>query len=219
MFDAIRSKNRFFMFALLAVIVLTFVLTGAFSFSQFLSADTSIAKVGPERISQQDLDLAFRERLDRMRQMLGDKFDARLFDTPQARAGTLDSLLSERALKLEIQRSRLLVSDHKVQEAIGSTPAFQQGGRFDYDTYKTLLTSRGMTEGSFEADVRGDLARQSLIEAIADSAVLPKSVSDRLWQLQHEKREVRQLAFRPDAYLAKVEISDEAIRADYEKNK
>jgi peptidyl-prolyl cis-trans isomerase D len=57
------------------------------------------------------------------------------------------------------------------------------------------------------------------MEAVAESAVLPKSVSDRLWQLQHEKREVRELAFRPDAYLGKVQIGDEAIQADYEKNK
>ncbi|HEX4584834.1 MAG TPA: SurA N-terminal domain-containing protein [Burkholderiaceae bacterium] len=220
MFDSIRSRHRFFTIAVMMLFVIpTFIATGVYSYNQFLATDTSIAKIGSERISQQDLDLALRERLDRMRQMLGDKFDARLFDTPQARAATLDSLLSERALKLEIQRSRLLVSDHKVQEAIGSTPAFQQAGRFDYDTYKTLLTSRGMSEGSFEADVRGDLARQSLMEAVAESAVLPKSVSDRLWQLQHEKREVRELAFRPDAYLGKVQIGDEAIQADYEKNK
>jgi peptidyl-prolyl cis-trans isomerase D len=219
MFDSIRSRHRLFTMLTMGVIVMTFVLTGVYGFSQFLASDTSIAKVGPERISQQDLDLAMRERLERMSQQFGANFDARMFDTPQARAATLDSLLSERALKLEIHRSRLLVSDHKLQEVIGSTAAFQQAGHFDYDIYKTLLASRGMNEGSFEADVRGDLARQTLMGAVADSAILPKSVSDRLWQLQHEKREVRELAFRLEAYMAKAEVSDEAIRADYEKNK
>ncbi len=220
MFDSIRSRHRFFTIAVMMLFVIpTFIATGVYSYNQFLATDTSIARVGSERISQQDLDLAFRERLERMAQMLGANFDARTFDTPQARAATLDSLLSERALKLEIQRSRLLVTDHKLQDVIGSTPAFQQGGRFDYDTYKTLLASRGMNERSFEVDLRNDLARQALLGAVADSAVLPKTVSDRLWQLQHEKREVRQLVFRPDAYLDKAVISDEAIRADYEKNK
>ena len=220
MFDSIRSRHRFFTIAVMMLFVIpTFIATGVYSYNQFLATDTSIAKVGSERISQQDLDLAFRERLERMAQMLGANFDARTFDTPQARAATLDSLLSERALKLEIQRSRLLVTDHKLQDVIGSTPAFQQSGRFDYDTYKTLLASRGLSERSFEADVRTDLARQALIGAVADSAVLPKTVSDRLWQLQHEKREVRVLAFRPDAYFDKVQVGDDAIRADYEKNK
>ena len=218
MFDAIRSRNRAIMIGLMIVVAVMFVLSFGYS-RQFQATDTSIAQVGSERISQQDLDLAFRERLERMAQMLGANFDARTFDTPQARAATLDSLLSERALKLEIERSHLLISDHKLQDVIGSTPAFQQGGHFDYDTYKTLLASRGMNERSFESDVRSDLARQSLVGAISDSAVLPKTVSERLWQLQHEKREVRELAFRPEAYLDKVNIGDDAIRADYEKNK
>jgi len=220
MFDSIRSRHRFFTIVMMLMIVVpTFIFTGVYSYNQFLGSDTSIAKVGAERISQQDLDIAFRERLDRMAQMLGANFDARVFDTPQARAATLDSLLSERALKLEIQRARLLVSDHKLQDVIASTGAFQQGGKFDYETYKTLLASRGLSERSFEADVREDLARQSLVGAVTDSAVLPRTVSDRLWQLQHEKREVREQAFRPEAYLAKTGISDEAVKAEYEKNK
>jgi len=218
MFDAIRSRNRAIMIGLMVVVAVMFVLSFGYS-RQFQVTDTSIAEVGPERISQQDLDLAFRERLERMAQVLGANFDARNFDTPQARAATLDSLLSERALKVEIQRSHLLITDHKLQEAIGATPAFQQGGHFDYDTYKTLLASRGMNERSFEADVRSDLARQTLVGAVADSALLPKTGSDGLWQLEHEQREVRELAVRPEAYLGKAEVSDDAIRADYEKNK
>jgi peptidyl-prolyl cis-trans isomerase D len=220
MFDSIRSRHRFFTIAVMMLFIIpTFIATGVYSFNQFLGVDTSLAKVGSEKISQQDLDIAFRQRMDQYAQMLGTNFDPRVFETPQARAATLDSLVSERALKVEIQRSHLLVTDQRLQDIIGSTPAFQQGGHFDYATYKALLASRGMSEASFEADLRGDLARQTLIGAVSDSAVLPKTVSDRLWQLQHEKREVRELAFKPDAYLEKAEVSDEAVQKDYEQNK
>ena len=219
MFDAIRSRNRLFMFILMVVIVVSFVLTGAYGYRQFIATDTSIATVGPEKISQQDLDVALRERIDRMAQTLGPNFDPRALDTPQARSAVLDSLLSERALKLEIRRAHVLVTDSQLQDVIGSTPAFQQAGHFDYDTYRTLLASRGMNERAFESDVRDELARRTLVQAISDSAFLPKTVSDRLWQLQHEKREIRQLVFQPDSYLSKVDIGDDAIRAEYEKNK
>jgi peptidyl-prolyl cis-trans isomerase D len=220
MFDSIRSRHRIFTIAVMMLFVIpTFIATGVYSFNQFMSTDTSVAKVGSERISQQDLELAFRDRLEQMSQMLGASFDARVFDTPQARAQTLDSLLSERTLRHEAKRSRLIVTDRKLQDAIGATAAFQQDGHFDYPTYKALLASRGMSEDSFEARVREDLVRQTLIAGIADSAVLPKTVADRLWQLQHEKRQIRQLAFRPEAYRGKTEISEDAIRADYDKNK
>ncbi len=219
MFDSIRSRHRAFTIAIMMMIVLTFILTGVYGFSQFLSSDTSVASVGSEKISQQDLDIAFRERLDQMAQMLGANFDARTFDTPQARAATLDTLLSERALKLAARQARVSVTDSKLQELIASTSAFQQGGHFDYDTYKTLLASRGMTESGFEARVREDLVRQTLVDAVAGSAFLPRDVTDRLWQLQHEKRQIREQIFRPDSFPGKEAVSDAAVRADYEKNK
>jgi peptidyl-prolyl cis-trans isomerase D len=220
MFDSIRSRHRFFTIAVMMLFIIpTFIATGVYSYNQFLGTDASLAKVGSERITQAELDIAFRERLEQMVRQLGANFDSRLFDTPQARAATLDTLMSERALKLEAERARLLVTDQRLKEVIGSTPAFQQGGQFDYQTYKTLLASQGMSENSFESRVREDLARQTLIEAVGDTAVLPRSVSDRLWQAQHEKREIRELAFRPEAYLEKAQIGDEAIRAEYEKNK
>jgi peptidyl-prolyl cis-trans isomerase D len=218
MFDAIRSRHRFFMIGLMSMIVVSFVLGGVYSYNQFLSSDTSIALVGTEKISQQDLEISFRERLDQMSQMLGANFDARAFDTPQARASTLDAMLSDRTLKHAARQSRVVVSKARLQEVIASIPAFQQGGHFDYQAYKTLLASRGMSEDMFESRVRDDLVRQTLAEGVSESAFVPKSVSDRLWQLQHEKREIRELAFRPDAFQAKAQVGDDAIKADYQKN-
>jgi peptidyl-prolyl cis-trans isomerase D len=219
MFDSIRSKHRFVMPVLMAIIVIPFLGFGAVQYGSLFSADTSVAKIGSERITQQDVDLAFRDRLDQMRQMLGNNFDARVFDTPQARAATLDGLLSQRALKLEIQRAHMEVPRKKLQEVIGAMTLFQTDGQFDKDKYVALLATRGMTGESFEVDVRQDLERQMLIGGITDSAVLPKTVSDRLWQSQHEKREVRQLAFKPEAFLDKAQVTDDAIKAEYEKNK
>jgi peptidyl-prolyl cis-trans isomerase D len=219
MFESIRSRHRFFTIVIMMLFVIpTFIATGVYSYNQFLSTDASVASVGTEKISQQDLEIAFRERLDQMSQMLGANFDARAFDTPQARAATLDALLSDRTLKLAARQSRVSVSDARLQEVIGAIPAFQQDGHFDYNAYKTLLASRGMNEAVFEARVRDDLVRQTLAEGITESAFLPKAVSDRLWQLQHEKRQIRELAFRPEAYQAKTQVDDEAIKADYQKN-
>ena len=207
------------MIGIMSLIVITFILGGVASYRDFFSGDSSLAKVGPERISQQDLDVAVRERLEQIRRQLGANFDERMFDTPAARNAALDGLLSERTLKLEAQRARIRVSDQQLQEAIGSIGSFQQDGHFDYNTYKTLLAAQGMSPASFEARVREDLARQTVIQAVADSATLPKSVAERLWQSQHEQREIRELEFHPQQYLDKVQIGEDAIRAQYDKNK
>ena len=207
------------MMVTMIVVTMTFILGGAYGYLQFKNSDTSVATVGPERISEQDLDIAFRERLDQMAQMLGANFDASKFDTPPARAATLDALVSERTLKHAAHQARVTVSNARLQEVIAAIPAFQQGGHFDYDAYKTLLASRGMNEGSFEGRVRDELTRQTLVDGVSASAFLPKAVLDRLWQLEHEKRQIRELAFRPESYFGKTQVGDDAVRADYDKNK
>jgi len=220
MFDSIRSRHRFFTILIMMVFVIpTFIATGVYSYNQFRGTDTSVAVIGSEKISQQDFDVAFRMRLEQMAQTLGANFDARAFDTPQARAATLDSLLSERTLDYAARKEHVTVSVAKLQEVIASVPAFQQAGRFDYNTYKMLLTARGQSEGEFEGELRGSLAQQTLAQAVTTSAFIPNSVAARLWQLQHEKRQIREAAFRPEAFYDKVQIGEDAIRAEYEKDK
>jgi peptidyl-prolyl cis-trans isomerase D len=218
MFDAIRSRHRLFMILMMSMVAFAFVLSGAVGFNQFLQTDTSVATVGSEKITQQDLELAFRERLDRMAQMLGANFDARAFDTPQARAAALDGLLSERTLKVAAKKAQVSIGDAKLQDVISSVPSFQREGKFDYNTYQTLLTANGRSEHEFEAMVREELTRQTLSDGVSASSFLPKAVAEMLWQLRHETRQIRELVFKPDAYRDQVKVSEEAIQADYKKN-
>ncbi len=219
MFDTIRTHRNWLMPLLLVGVVLPFVLSGVYGFSQFLREDNSVAKVDGEQISQQDLEIAQRERIERMVQMLGPNVDTRMFDTPQVRAATLDNLISDKAIEHEVKRLNLAVSDARLKELIGGIPQFQVNGKFDYDTYLRLLASRGFTEASFEARVRSDVGRQVLDSGITGGAYVPKAVLAQLLALDSERRQVRRLAFRADDYLAKTNIDEAAIKADYDANK
>ena len=52
-------------------------------------------------MTQQEYELALRERIERLRQSLGANFDPKVLDTPEARAAVLDQLLLDRALTKE----------------------------------------------------------------------------------------------------------------------
>jgi peptidyl-prolyl cis-trans isomerase D len=203
---------------LVLLIFIPFVVSGIYGFTNFLSEGNAIAKVGGEPITQQELEVAQRERIDRLTQMLGPNVDPSLFDTPQARAATLDALLSERSLAHEIARTRLSVDNRRLQEVIGGIPQFQSNGHFDYDTYKALIAAQGMSIPGFEARLRSDLLRKTLADGVTDTALLPKTVADRLWALQQEKRAVRELRFKPEDFLSKASVGDDAIKAEYESN-
>ncbi len=220
MFDTIRNHRTWLMPLLTVAVFLPFVLGGVYSFTDlFKKDDNTVARVDGEAVTQQELDSAMRDRIDRMVQMLGPNVDPRLLDSPQMRAATLDGILSDKAIDREVAHLRLAVSDDRMKEIIGGIPQFQVDGKFDYDTYLRLLASRGFTEASFEARVRADLGRQTLDSAVSGGAMLPRTVVEQLRALDTERRQVRRLLFRPDDFLAKAVVEDAAIKADYDANK
>lgn len=207
------------MFFMLALIFPSFVFFGIQGYNRFVEGDNAVARIAGKPVSAQELEAAQRERMEQLRQMFGDNFDAKLFDTPAARAATLDALLSERALALEAATEHVFVSEERLREVIASVPAFQQDGKFDYERYKTLLAAQALSELAFEQRVRDDLVRQTLLQAAADSTFFPKTVAERLLRIGEEQREVRELRFLPEDFAGRAEVTEEAIAAYYEANR
>lgn len=219
MFESIRSHRRWLMFFMLVLIFPSFVFFGIQGYNRFVEGDNAVARIAGKPVSAQELEAAQRERMEQLRQMFGDNFDAKLFDTPEARAATLEALLSERALALEAATEHVFVSEERLREVIATVPAFQRDGRFDYERYKTLLAAQSLSERVFEQRVRDDLVRQTLLQAVADSTFFPKTVAERLLRIGEEQREVRELRFRPEDFAGRVKVTDEAIAAYYEANR
>jgi peptidyl-prolyl cis-trans isomerase D len=218
MFDSIRSHRRWLMFFLIVLVFPSFVVTGIYSYNRFVGADDAVARIADQPISQQEFDVAQRQQLERLRGMFGNDFDPKMFDTREARAATLDGLLSERALALEAQREGVLVTEERVRRLIAAEPAFQQNGKFDYERYKMLLQAQGYSEQSFEQRVREDLQRRALLQAVSTSTVVPTTVADHLRRLIEEERQVRELRFNPADFRAKVAVTDELVKSFYESN-
>jgi peptidyl-prolyl cis-trans isomerase D len=219
MFESIRRHRNWLMPLLSVVVFLPFVVSGIYGYTRMRSDENAVAKIDGESISQPELETQHRNRVESLVRQLGGNVDARVFDTPQARASTLDGMLSERAVLIEASRMHLTAPDDLLRARIAAIPDFQVNGKFDYDTYKRLLGLNSFTESSFEERVRADMARQELEEGVKDGAMLPRAVADRLLALDSERRQVRRLAFRPEDYLAKANVSDADIRAQYESSK
>src|SRR5882724_6265018 len=124
MFDSIRSHRRWLMLFLMLLVFPSFVFFGVQGYNRFMDGDRAIARVGGQSITPQEFDAAQRQQLDRMREMLGQNFDPKLFDTPQARASVLDSLLAEKALATETAKANVFVSAQRVIDIIKAIPAF-----------------------------------------------------------------------------------------------
>jgi peptidyl-prolyl cis-trans isomerase D len=219
MFESIRAHRRWLMIFLTLLVFPSFVATGIYGYNRFMSSEQAVARIAGEAITPQQFEAAHRERLQQIRQALGENFDAAVFDTPAMREASLNALLAEQALRREAATEHVAVSEARLRQVISAVPNFQEDGKFSYERYKTLLAAQGMSEALFEQRVREDLARQTLLEGVQRSAFVPVQLTERLSRLVQETRTIRERRFRPEDYVAQVRITDEAVKNYYDGNK
>jgi peptidyl-prolyl cis-trans isomerase D len=219
MFEFVRTHKRLMQIFLMLLIVPSFAFVGLDSYTRMRDGDNAIAKVGGKAITQQEFDAAQREQMDRYRQMMGEQFDPKVLESPEARQAVLDNLIAQRALTAELVRSNLAVSDAQLQQTILNIEGLRGAdGKFDTKRYQELLAAQGMTPAMFEARLRQDLALQQLTGAIQSSVVAPKAVTNRISEIGEQEREVQEVAFRAADFTSQVKVTDDLVKKFYDQN-
>ena len=81
-----------------------------------------------------------------------------MFDTPDARQGTLENLVAQRALSSYVMDNHLSVSDDTLRKTIAEIGGLKNAdGSFDKERYKQLLAAQGLTPEKFEAGRHRDV--------------------------------------------------------------
>lgn len=219
MFDFVRNNKRILQGVLLLLIIPSFVLVGVESYQNRGDSAAGVASVGDQKITQQEWDDAQRRQIDQARQQMGPQFDQKLFDTPEAKREVLENLVAERAVNAEIARSHLTVGDQSIAKAINAIESFRKpDGSFDMDAYRAALAAQGMTPQIFEARMRRDMAIQQLAGSVQATAFVPRSVAGRISDINDQQREVQELVFPIAQYLPQVKVTDDMVKAFYDKN-
>jgi peptidyl-prolyl cis-trans isomerase D len=219
MFEFIRTHKRMMQFFLMLLIVPSFVLVGVSGYSSYGEQANTIAKVGDQAVTQQQWENAQRQQMERYREVLGDQFDQKMFDTPEAKQAALDNLIAERAVQAEVMRSHLSVSDTALQKSIAEIPGLvKPDGTFDFERYKSMLAAQGMTPEMYDARLRVQMATQQLAGAIEGTAFAPRSVAARLSDINDQQREVQELLLPVSQFLPQFKVTDEMVKAFYDNN-
>src|SRR3989304_8360721 len=79
MFESIRKHQRILLGFLLLFIFPAFAFFGISGYDRMFSDEGVVARVDGDRITRQEYELAQRRQVENMRQVLGDKFDPRIF--------------------------------------------------------------------------------------------------------------------------------------------
>ena len=200
-------------------IVLLGVCVFAMSFfgieTYFMShADSFVAKVGKQEISQQDFQNGLNRARENAHNKLGDQFDATVFEKPEVKLQVLGDLIDQQLLLKANDDWGLRVPDEAVRSSIAALPWLQQNGQFDPSTYRTWLEGQRKTPEMFQNDVRSSLAISLLPEAISDSTITSDAQVDQLLSLLAQRRDLRYFLL-PRPALADNQVSDAQVEAYY----
>ena len=220
MFEFIRTHQRLMQFLLLLIIFPSFAFFGIESYTRSqATAGATVATVAGQAVTQQELDLALREQLDKFRQSYGPQFDPKMMNTPEMKKSVLDELIARKAVAAEIKNSKLTVTDQTLQQQILALPGLVKAdGSFDRERYLNYLASQGMTQAVFDQRMRQDLAVEQLAGAVQNTSFIPKTVVDRIAQISEQEREVQVLNFKAADFTSQVKVTDEMVKAYYDKN-
>jgi peptidyl-prolyl cis-trans isomerase D len=217
MFDFVHENKRLVQI-ILAFIILPFALWGVSSYDKSGNAADVVATVNGAKISQKEFDNALRQQQDRMRQQLGENFDASMFQNPQMKRAVLDNLVSQRLLIERARSAGLTVPDEQIAQAIAGIKAFQVDGKFDKKRYESVLANQNLSPLAFEASVHNDLLEQEMQDAYVQNGFAANSVVDNIIRLNEQQRVVNVLPIAFKSFMSKAKVSDAAVKDYYEQN-
>lgn len=210
----ITSVLGFFLFAIL---IASFAFFGAGSIVSQPGA--VVATVGDQKITVTDFVNSFDNEIARYREQFGAEFDTQAALAIGLDQGVVNQLVQRASLDQQAEDLGLLGSTGEVRYLIREMDAFKDlNGNFSEFTYKQRLAIAGMNAEQFENRIRLDIGRTQLIEAFADTALLPATLVEVLYGYRKESRRA-EIATIPASAITNIEApTPEALKAYYQAN-
>lgn len=214
MFDFVRRNTRILQLILVLLILPSFVLVGMEGYSQFTDNAGTVAKVGKQKVSQQEWDNAHRNFVERQRSQRPD-LDMSLFDRPEVKQQSLDALIREYVLLMAANDQHLAVPSGRIMRIFANDPQFAALRNPDGTVNKALLEARGMTPLQLETMLRQELTVAQVLGGVQASShgsqASTRAAVDALFQV----RDVQWQKFEPKAYMAQLAPTAEQLQAFY----
>ena len=213
MLQNIREKfTGWIAISILALIGVTFIFVGGANFA-FIGSNYA-AKVDDVEIGLGQFEAAYRDELQRNPEYAQLPEDVR----QQLRQNILEGLIQQRVVDNYLAEAGYQMSDAQITAMIQQVPDFQVDGKFDMETYRTLLAQNGYEPADFERAQRVSLRREQLQRAIRGSAIMSPAAYRRYLNLAAEQRLVRLATLDPEIEAADLTVTDEMIAAYYDDN-
>jgi len=221
MFDFVRKHTRIMQLLLFLLIFPSFVLFGVDGYNRFVEKGEAVAVVDGQDITRAEWDAAHRNEVERLRASMPG-LDAKLFDSPEVRYGTLDRLVRERLLQLAATKMHMGVSDQRLATELQQSPAIaslrRADGTLDMERYRQLVGAQGMTPEMYENRLRAELAMRQVVNGVIATSFTPQSLSGVALDAYFQQREAQWTLFKPADFVSRLKPSEQDLQAHYQQN-
>jgi peptidyl-prolyl cis-trans isomerase D len=224
MMQAIRGRaGSIVVKTLFGLLIISFGYWGIYVRSPFggsNASDTTVATVGGQSISAEELQRALQPTIEQLRARLGGTLDPQQLKEMGVTQSVLGHLIDNRLLDQEADRLGLAVPDSVIRAAIYENPNFRDpDGRFDRQRFEAILAMNRLSEQQLVADLRHDIPRTDLLQAIVTGVRISPQVVDVIYRYRNQQRLADIVAF-PAAAVGNVGPPSAAdLKAYYEAHK
>jgi peptidyl-prolyl cis-trans isomerase D len=182
---------------IIGVLVLAFALWGVADIFRG-GGDVVVATVGGTDISATDYDQQLRNQIRSLSTQTQNQITMEQAKAIGLDRNVLDQIISRTALDEEANRLGLTASQKTVVAQIQSNPGFRgTDGAFDPNLFARALQDNGLSEQGFVALTGKDIAREQLLDAVADGIAAPPGLTRILYNYANETRTVQYIAVTP----------------------
>jgi len=219
------------MFVLMSMLIISFALWGIGDMLKLGGTSREVAHVGGTHIplygwiggtsvSIDEVRDRFNRQLEQIQRQTGQRPETEQAMRFGLHLRALEDVLQRAIIDNAMQQYGLVVGTNEVQAVIARNPAFQgTGGSFDVNKYRALLQQARISEASYVADVRREIASSQLFGAVRTEGLAPTSLRDDIFKLESEKR-VAETVYVPDSIIVDVpKPTAEQLNAYFEANK
>jgi len=160
---------------------------------------SNVATVGGTDIGPQEFQSTYRNFLRTQSQRMNNEITPEMAEKMGLGAVVLQQMISRTALNNEAQRLGLTTSDAAVAQNVRAMAPFRGTlGQFDRPTFMQAIQTAGYTEEQFLGEVRQDMTRDQMIQAMEGNFLIPSTYAQAIFQYIGEKRAADYVILSPE---------------------
>lgn len=196
--------------AIVVIIALVFIFWGVGS--NMMNNREAAITVNGEEISFQDFQIAYDRAYQNIAAQFGGTLPKGLAETLGIKQQVINQMIQAALLRQGATAMGIIVSGEEIQNTITSMVQFQEGGGFNMDKYKALLSANRLTPHKFETNMRFDMLAEKTVRDIGKFAALASDYEvEELYRLDKEKVSVAYTKVSPADFREKIVVNDDEL--------